>query len=402
MEMIRIAALFFLAAAQDAAPGNPDGFKLAAEYSAARRGISMLVMIDGKIVFEDYPPGGSADRAHELASGTKSFNGVIAAAAVQDGLFRLDDRVADTIPEWKDDPRKREITIRQLLTLTSGIQTGGEAGNVPPYADAVAMPMVSAPGEHFKYGAVAFQVFGELMRRKLEDRKENAVDYLKRRVLDPIGVRVGAWRKGRDGNPTMPSGAQLTARDWARFGEFVRLGGTWEGKEIVRKDLLEACFEGTPANPAYGLTWWLNRPLTMEQRLRIPMLTVSTDLTRGQKLPADLAMAAGAGNQRLYVSRERKLVVVRQAEGILNALAGDRSVKWSDTEFLYRLLFGTDAAGQALRPGQEPAPDPAADRAGMVEQLRKRFDKNGDGRLDEEERAAMREFLRKRGAGRVE
>jgi CubicO group peptidase (beta-lactamase class C family) len=261
---------------------------------------------------------------------------------------------------------------------------------------------MAEPGEQFKYGAVAFQVFGEIMRRKLADRKENAVDYLKRRVLDPIGVKVGAWRKGRDGNPTMPSGAQLTARDWARFGEFVRLGGTWDGREIVRKDLLEPLFAGTAANPAYGLTWWLNRPVTPEQRLRIPMLTVSTDLYRGQKLPPDLAMAAGAGNQRLYVSRERKLVVVRQAEGIMNALAGDRSVKWSDTEFLYRILFGTDAAGQAVRPGQEPPPDPDKDRAGMLEQLRKRFDKDGDGQLSEEERAAMREFLRQRGAGRVE
>jgi CubicO group peptidase (beta-lactamase class C family) len=394
-----VIGFLILLAAQDAAPANPDGFKAAAEYSAARLGISMLVMIDGKVVFEDYPSGGSPDRAHELASGTKSFNGVIAAAAAQDGLLHLDERVADTIAEWKDDPRKQKVTIRQLLTLTSGIQTGGEAGNVPPYADAAAMPMMAEPGEQFKYGAVAFQVFGEIMRRKLADRKENAVDYLKRRVLDPIGVKVGAWRKGRDGNPTMPSGAQLTARDWARFGEFVRLGGTWEGREIVRKDLLDVCLAGTSANPAYGLTWWLNRPVTPEQRLRIPMLTVSMDLYRGQKLPPDLAMAAGAGNQRLYVSRERKLVVVRQAEGIMNALAGDRSVKWSDTEFLYRILFGTDAAGQAVRPGQEPPPDPDKDRAGMLEQLRKRFDKDGDGQLSEEERAAMREFLRKRAGG---
>jgi len=398
--MIPLLLLALGVAPQDApGPGNPACQKAAAEYSASRRGISMLVMIDGKVVFEDYPPGGSAERAHELASGTKSFNGVIAAAAVQDGLFRLDDRVADTITEWKDDPRKQKITIRQLLTLTSGLQTGGEAGNVPSYAEAVAMPAVTPPGEQFKYGAVAFQVFGEIMRRKLAASGENAVDYLKRRILDPIGVKVGAWRRGADGNPTMPSGAQLTAREWAKFGEFVRLGGTWEGKEIVRKEFLEPCFAGTAANPAYGLTWWLNRPTTPEQRLRIPLLTVAADLHRGEKLPGDLAMAAGAGNQRLYVSRERKLVVVRQAGGIMNALAGDRSVKWSDAEFLCRLLFGADVAGKAVQPGQEPPPDPAADRAGMLEQFRKRFDKDGDGQLDEEERAAMREFLRKRAGG---
>ncbi len=293
-------------------PENAACQKLAAEYSAARRGISMVVMVDGKVVFENYPGKGSPQRAHELASGTKSFNGVIAAAAVNDGLFRLEDPVSDTIGEWKDDPRKARITIRQLLTLTSGIQTGGERYNVPSYAEAIAKPILTEPGRRFTYGAVAFQVFGELMRRKLADRNENAVDYLKRRLLDPIGVKVGGWRRGPDGNPTMPSGAQLTARDWARFGEFIRLGGTWEGKEIVRKELIDECFSGTEANPAYGLTWWLHRPTTPAQRLRIPILTAATDISRGEKLPGDLAMAAGAGNQRLYVSRERKLVVVRQ------------------------------------------------------------------------------------------
>jgi hypothetical protein len=110
-------------------------------------------------------------------------------------------------------------------------------------------------------------------------------------------------------------------------------------------------------------------------------------------------MAAGAGNQRLYVSREKKLVVVRQAEGIVNALVGDRSVKWSDAEFLYRLLFGTDVAGKPVEAGAEPAPDPAADRAKALEQFRKRFDKDGDGQLNESERAALREFLRQRVGG---
>jgi CubicO group peptidase (beta-lactamase class C family) len=373
--------------------------KLAAEYSAARRGVSVLVRVDGKILFEDYPAGGSPERAHELASGTKSFSGVAAAAAVQDGLFTLDDKVSDTIVEWKNDPKKAPITIRQLLTLTSGIQTGGEAGAPPPYADAVAMPMVTAPGEEFKYGAVAFQVFGELMRRKLADRKEDLVGYLTRRIFEPIGLKVGSWKRGPDGNPTVPSGARLTARNWALFGELARLGGTWEGKEIVRKDLLDVCFEGTKPNPAYGLTWWLNRPTTPQQRIKIPMLTVSTDIHRGDRLPADLVMAAGAGNQRLYVSREMKLVAVRQAEGIVNALAGDRGVKWSDAEFLCRLLFGTDVAGNTVEPGAEPAPDPAADRAKALEQFRKRFDRNGDGQLDEAERAAMREFLRQRVGG---
>ncbi|MFZ5831670.1 MAG: serine hydrolase domain-containing protein, partial [Planctomycetota bacterium] len=367
-------------------------------------GISMLVMLDGRIVFEHYPNGGRPDRAHELASGTKSFSGILAAAAAQDGLLTLDEKVSDTLREWRDDPKKSQITIRQLLSLTSGLETGGERGAVPTYAEAVAKPVVTEPGTRFKYGAVAFQVFGEVMRRKLEanprgeasPQNESPVDYLKRRVYAPIGLEIGGWRLGADGNPTMPSGAQLTARNWAKFGELVRLEGAWEGKAIVEAKLLDQCFEGSKANPAYGLTWWLHRPTTPAQRLLIPQLTLATDLYRGSALlPDDLVMAAGAGNQRLYVSRKLGLVVVRQADGIMASLAGARS-GFSDAEFLLRLLKGTDLAGNAVEPGQLEPSGALGGLGGELKLLQKQFDRDGDGRLDADERQQMFDFIRER------
>ena len=91
----------------------------AAAYSTAHRGLAVLVLEDGKPVCEKYATG-DATTANELWSGTKSFVGIMAAAAVQDGLLTLDERAADTITEWKDDPRKSTITLRQLLTHTSG------------------------------------------------------------------------------------------------------------------------------------------------------------------------------------------------------------------------------------------------------------------------------------------
>src|SRR5215813_1812178 len=73
-------------------------FRAAAEYAAARRGVSLLVIRPhGEVLFEDYPNAGGPDKGWELASGTKSFTGIIAAAAVQDGLLRLDEPAADTI-----------------------------------------------------------------------------------------------------------------------------------------------------------------------------------------------------------------------------------------------------------------------------------------------------------------
>ncbi|NBB73601.1 MAG: serine hydrolase, partial [Bacteroidetes bacterium] len=64
-----------------------------------------------------------AGKPHLLASGTKAFNGILALAAAEDGLLTLDERVAETIPAWSEDPAKSQITIRQLLHLTAGFDT---------------------------------------------------------------------------------------------------------------------------------------------------------------------------------------------------------------------------------------------------------------------------------------
>jgi CubicO group peptidase (beta-lactamase class C family) len=321
-------------------PLDPRNQRLAAEYSAAKRGISMLVMVDGKVAFEDYPNGGRPDRAHELASGTKSFVGAMALAAEEDGLLRLDEKASDTLTEWRGDPKKAAVTIRQILNLTSGLP-GGSAGRPAPYVDSIAHDLIDEPGKRFRYGAVPFQTFGEIMRRKLTNRGEGPLDYLDRRIFKPIGLRCAFWRKGRDGNPHLPSGAHLTAREWAKYGELVRLGGVWNGKRVLDAKQLEDCFVGTPANPAYGLTWWMNRPVDPTLRRSIPQLNRGSDeMWSVDGIPKDLVFAAGAGYQRLYVSRSARMVVVRQAEGILDVRNGGGRSGYSDRDFLSRLMVG--------------------------------------------------------------
>ncbi|HZF43709.1 MAG TPA: serine hydrolase [Sphingomonadaceae bacterium] len=332
----------FLTSVLSFIPGSAVGaalFRAAAAYSAERRGISFLVMRAGEVEFEDYPNGGAADRAHELASGTKSFSGVMAAAAVQDRLLVLDEPAAATLAEWRDDPAKRQITIRQVLNLTSGLETRQARGNLLTYAESIAMPLVAAPGSRFVYGGDPFQLFGAILHRKLKER-ETPVEYLRRRVLDPAGIAVGSWRSGPDGLPRLGSGARLTAREWARFGELVRRDCVVGGRALVDPTALTANFHSSTANPAYGLGWWLNRPMPDYQRAGIPQLVNATDVRPDDpNLPRDLFLAAGAGQQRLYVSKAEQLVVVRQADNIPAALGrrgvnqAGRRARWSDRAF---------------------------------------------------------------------
>ncbi len=338
-----------LAAEPMADPTNAAHHKLAAEYNASTKGISLLVRVDGKEAFADYPNSGRKDRAHELASGTKSFCGVLMAAAIQDKLIASwDEKVSETITEWKDDKQKADVTLRQLLSLTSGMG-GGQIGRVPTYADAAVTEFKFEPGKRFQYGPSPFQTFGEVLTRKLKTNNETTYDYLQRRILKPINLQVGSWRKGTDGQIHLPSGASLTATEWAKFGELIRGGGTWNGKEIVPQKLLDECFKPGTVNPSYGLTFWLATGAGNTREAMVPALARFRNPTGKDELRVpDLVFAAGAGNQRLWISRQLKLVVVRQADGILVAMGGKDQTGWNDREFLARLLYGTDAAGKKL------------------------------------------------------
>ena len=323
-----------IAADRVAAP--PDASLIsAANYSKAQGGRTIVVVFDGEIIFERYDNGGHAGTVQMLASGSKSFVGLAAAAAVQDGVLKLDDAASESIAEWKDDPEKATITYRQLLTLTSGLTAGerGAAVKAPAWEVIAGKPMTGKPGERFHYGAYHLNTFAYALERKLGGETFEA--YLKRRILDPIGVKVD-WRfKCEDGHPQVGGGAFMTATDWAKFGELVRRGGEWGGKEVVEAGRLAECFRGTPQNPAYGLAWWLKKDVTRELRREIPILSREWgDVANSDWLPGDLVAACGAGKQRLYVIPSRKLVIVRQ---------GGLSRGFTDVEFLSHLLRGKSA-----------------------------------------------------------
>ena len=289
--------------------GNLDSpFRSAADYLKSRNGHAMLVFHKDELIFEEYFNGWAADKAHRLASGTKSFSGALFAAASEDGLLEIDEPVSKTITEWRDDPKKEDITLRQLLSLTSGLEPG-DNGDVLDYSSAIDAKVIDRPGNKFRYGPNAFMIFGEVMKRKLAKDNESPLDYLKRRILTPIGLEFGFWRHTDEGNPHLPSGAFITAREWAKFGLLIQHHGEWHGDQILDPKLLAECFQGSKANPGYGLTFWLGR---------------------GEGMPDDLVMAAGAGKQKLYIIPSMDLLIVQLAE----------AKRYQENEFLKLALAG--------------------------------------------------------------
>ena len=318
---------------------KPSDCARAAKYSERHRGVSILVMQNGRVIFEHYAHGGLPELRSPIFSGTKSFWGVAALVAVQRRLFQLDDRVADTITEWKNDPRKSQITIRELLNFTDGIE-GASFLHRESIRDrnsaALRLPVVAPPGSVFTYGPSHLQIFCELLRRKLHGR--SAISFIQRHVLDPLGLYNLDFKKDRRGNPLPASGFELTAREWARFGELVLGRGNYHGRQIVSADLLRQAFTGSNPNPSYGLTFWLNqqapngREMDMERMLDLPWQNAQwTDACICKDAPADMVVALGSGYQRLFVIPSLKAIIVRQGS----------NAKFSDAHFL-RLVLGRE------------------------------------------------------------
>ena len=355
-----------------AQPAAADPFlarcRAAAEYSRKHDGEVLLVLLDGKPVFEDAISGWTVDSPHLLASGTKSFSGIAAALAIDDGLLSLDEKVSDTIHEWKADPRKSQATVRQLLSLASGIESlsstienarNTRAAGITNRATAsINAKSLAAPGERFIYGPSQFYVFGELMKRKFAAAKtgdSDVVAYLTRKVFAPLGINP-RFLRDEAGNANLPGGCRMSAKDWAVFGEFVRNGGVHDGKRIVGESTLAELMKSHGPNKAYGLTWWLMRD---DEDAADPESALAADMVadrlegrgtpagrrlaerareRAQESGPDASspivgfMAAGKGKQRLYILPEQKLTVVR-----FGPLEGSKS--FDNREFM-RLLLG--------------------------------------------------------------
>jgi CubicO group peptidase (beta-lactamase class C family) len=267
---------------------------------------ALLIEVDGAVVFEQYANGYDATKPHALYSGTKSFWGVAAAAAHDDGLLDLDETVARTIPEWAADPRRARVTLRELLALTSGIGFGGLGAAVPVYERALETPIKDEPGEKFTYGGIPLQVFGAALARKLTSRKLTPHEYLRERLLDPIGVSIGSWRALKDGTQPLPTGAFLAAREWCKYGRFILERARHNGKALVREESLAPCFTGSTANPRYGLGWWL-----------APLPT-----------PAGIVHASGSGGQAMYIIPTERAIIVKFGQ----------SNSYNHATFLKRLL----------------------------------------------------------------
>lgn len=310
----------------------------AARYSSEHRGHALLIRQRGRVIHESYANGAKRGEARRIFSGTKGFWGLAAMAAVEDGLLSLDEKVANTISEWRNDERKARVTVEQLLDFTGGLERGlkiHEEGLKDRNQMAIQRPLVAAPGKAFIYGPSQLQVFHELLKRKLakQRRKDSPTRYLEKRVLKPLGLGPQRYIPDAAGNPLLAAGFLITADQWAKMGELL----LHEGDPVLKPESFRALLEGSSANAAYSFGFWNNRAADKETPREIDIenqLEIDWDKQSWKRAclckdaPPDLIACIGSGYQRLFAIPSRELVIVRQGQ----------NAKFSDGDFLRTIL----------------------------------------------------------------
>lgn len=282
---------------------------------------ALLVMRDGEIVAERYAPGFRPDTKLLSWSIAKSITAVLVGLMVSDGRLVLD--APAPVPAWSQpgDPRGA-ITLRQLLHMASGlehVESGdpiydsdtvrmlflGGAEDMAAYAEA--KPLAAQPGTRFQYSTATTMILSDIMTRTLtssEDpavRREAMTQFIRGRLIEPLGL--ASLTPEFDAHGTLIGGSFMhaTARDYAKFGEFLRRNGEAGGRQILSARWVAFMRSSSLLDPGFGGHLWLNRhrPAGAYEAL-FP--------ARG---PSSLFACLGHQGQFLIVSPEQRLIIVR-------------------------------------------------------------------------------------------
>jgi CubicO group peptidase (beta-lactamase class C family) len=298
-----------------AAGANSDAFAklpamLAERYPSIR---SLVLARRGCLEFEYYKAGVDAQSQSPVRSVTKSVLSILVGIALDKGYLRLDQKLSGLLPEVLDpalDPRVRDITVRDLLTMTSGFSLapfGAKAGTPPAemWQWVLNRPMQHTPGTYFNYDGDAVNLLSVVLTRAI---RQSARTFAEENLFRPLDITSFDWIADGDGYLIGADTLSLTARGMVKIGQLYLQRGLWGNKQIVSNEYVADSTSkhsdgGAPLNAAYGYLWWVTRTRT----------------------GLNAYSASGTGSQIIYVVPKLDLVI---------AMASSFSVKGGSMRFV--------------------------------------------------------------------
>jgi CubicO group peptidase (beta-lactamase class C family) len=228
---------------------------------------SLLVARHGRLVFEKYYGDASRERLHNIQSMTKSVSSALVGIALKKRLIpTVESRIVDYFPEYQDaitDPRVREITIRNLLTMASGIdemRLSFDKALANPIVEILRQRLLFAPGEGFKYSSAAAHVLGGVLRKATG---ESVLEFAETELFRPLGMGHVEWYADKTGLQSGGLSGLFRSRDILKLGELYLRHGKWHGAQLISPAYIAQSakvqntgeFFGEPAR--YGSMWWI-------------------------------------------------------------------------------------------------------------------------------------------------
>jgi CubicO group peptidase (beta-lactamase class C family) len=296
------------------------------DYLALKHSKSFIVLVNGRVVLENYFNGHSATTPWYWASAGKTLTSTVTGIAEQEGLININNKVSDYLGTgWTSAPIAKEnlITCKNLLSMNSGLnETLGD--NVTP----ANLQYVADAGTRWAY----HNVYVKLQDIIAQTSGQTWTNYFNTKLRDKLGMTGGAWVNSGDGLSVYWS----TSRNMARFGLMALNKGKWNGNQVVNETFFNnATTTSQSINQSYGYLWWLNG----KSSYYLPQLQILFNGSLVPSAPSDMYCALGKDDQKIYVVPSKKMVVIRMgdaADSVNMALSDFDNVLWQKISALYQ------------------------------------------------------------------
>lgn len=222
---------------------------------------SIMVLRHGNVVAETYPTPFSPEYNHTMYSCSKTFVGAAVGLAIADNRLRLTDRVATFFPEAlpaEISPELAAMTVRDLLTMTSGIQPDWNMRNITDawIATYLAKP-VAQPGAQFQYDSICTYVLSAIVQKVTG---MHLLDYLQMKIFNAMDITDARWEISPEGYNTGGWGLHIKPESLAKFGILLSHNGVWEGKQLIPaewvKEMTSSQMKSYPGAADYCYQTW--------------------------------------------------------------------------------------------------------------------------------------------------
>ena len=307
-------------------------FEMADEFNLMLKNIddyeypanSVLVVNQGTIVREKYYNDFTYRTEFNTYSVTKSFTSTLIGIAIDQGIIgSVNDPIVSYFPNItfdNDSPEKQRVTIKHVLTMTSGFDYGVDPTLAPPVEGSVALhvlnsPVSREPGTSWVYDSQAPSILNRIIEIQ---SSMPLMEFANETLFQPLGIQDPRWGADDSGLTYGGFGLYLTSREMAKFGQLFLQEGIWEGEQLVSKEWVqESTSEHMPENadfvysvrpPSdYGYLWWVHD---------------------------DFYIASGLHGQRIFVNPENDYVLVFTSLDVTQQGANDLHDSVLDGDFV--------------------------------------------------------------------